>query len=525
MDAAATTASWLSFAVTAIGLGSLITQTSAIEERLDPFHTSRKREYLGEWIQRQPQKPRFKLGNPIPVGPIISARLVGGFCGLNNVGISRLPLGTTGKATWTAMLAVFHEQAPDFAGPYSKQPTTEHKPSINLTANGIKRLGSRIPTIDLETGFSQVSQSQQSWADLPTQPLSRNDSSSCLLISRTALITILALCNASPQYRYSDASGHRADYGSYCGHFYINWPLGRPAVVSYAPHDSHSLSTDVYPRMFRTRVDKCIHMLTGVITSPDAKAFKCGFPARKPPGTWILQHQRKGYPGAHGSRHLYYQMGGKAYEVDFLLARRHDDEVLQEDYLAVQLPSVVQDLHSTFLVPKLEQGILELCLDYLPWSSLSWSIHRGLRDILVAFAKPVMNHLRGVLALTLHSTALKNKLQLQVNGWAPHFIEAMADLASNSILAGSGNSGDAVRVVTDVALLSWTPNQLPNLDETTFWREERHRPDRTMQGYDPEPEPLTTNAIIALTKVFVLEWSNEFDYQMNYDLPPQLLFS
>jgi len=54
MDTAGIVASWLSFFVIAAGLGSLITQASAIEERLDPFRNSRTVEYLGTWISRQP---------------------------------------------------------------------------------------------------------------------------------------------------------------------------------------------------------------------------------------------------------------------------------------------------------------------------------------------------------------------------------------------------------------------------------------------------------------------------------------
>jgi len=61
MDAAGTTASWLSFAVTAIGLGSLITQPSAIQEQLDPCYTARTAEHLGVWIKRQPKGKRFRL--------------------------------------------------------------------------------------------------------------------------------------------------------------------------------------------------------------------------------------------------------------------------------------------------------------------------------------------------------------------------------------------------------------------------------------------------------------------------------
>ena len=112
MDAAATTAGWLSFMVTAIGLGSLITQASAIQERLDPYYTSRAEEFLGTWIKRQPKKAWNRLAQPTPVGPVISAKLVDGFCGFNVIGVSRLPLEKPGKASWTAILAVLHERAP-----------------------------------------------------------------------------------------------------------------------------------------------------------------------------------------------------------------------------------------------------------------------------------------------------------------------------------------------------------------------------------------------------------------------------
>ena len=72
----------------------------------------------------------------------------------------------------------------------------------------------------------------------------------------------------------------------------------------------------------------------------------------------------------------------------------------------------------------------------------------------------------------------------------------MAELAANSVLAGSGNSGDSVRVVTDAALL--LSDECPSvLDETDFWRKERHVLSKGSR--------LSTNAIIALTKCFVLE--------------------
>lgn len=505
MDAAATAAGWLSFMVTAVGLGSLITQASAIQDRLDPYHTSRTEEHLGNWIKRQPRKAWNRIAQPTPVGPFMYAKLTDGFCGFNVIAVSRLPLEKPGKASWTALLAIFHQRAPSPV--YGADAKTE------LAAEHLEKRPTSC-TITIEPDLCPRHE-LQSWASLQARPLTLHGSTTCIVISRTTLITIFALCNGRTMFRYSDASGHRASYASYCGHFYIEWPLGAAAVVHFHPHDSHNTSTDVYPLTFRVRVNKCVQMMAGVITSADGTSFQCAFPGRKPPGTWMLEYQCKGFPGAHGSRHLYNLMGGKVYDVDFLLARRMDEE-RPSGAIELRLPSTEKNIQVSMLVPTMEQGILEHTLDCLPWSSLSWSIHRGLRDILVAYAKPTMDELRPNIASRLREFVHEQPQRLEANGWSAEFVRgAMAELAASSVLAGSGNSGDSVRVVTDAALL--LSDKDPSvLDETNFWREERH-------GLS-KGSALSTSAIIALTKCFVLEWSNEFDYQMYHDLPPELLF-
>ena len=261
-------------------------------------------------------------------------------------------------------------------------------------------------------------------------------------------------------------------------------------------------------------------MLTGVITSSDGQSFKCGFPGRKAPGTWILQYQRKSFAGAHSARHLYNLMGGNIFNVDYLHTRMYQKDSnppAKSEFVLLELPSREAKGDVTLYVPKQEEEIIVYSLDCLPWSALSWSIHRGLRDILLAYGKPTMDKFRTALASALYSAVQKNHHQLQAKGWSPEFFDRMADLASNSVLAGSGYSGDSVRVVTDAALLLWQSSNPMELDETAFWREGRH-------GMDPDG-PLQIDAIIALTKFFVVEWSQEFDYQMYHDLPPQLLFS
>ncbi|KAJ5987941.1 hypothetical protein N7481_003151 [Penicillium waksmanii] len=85
-------------------------------------------------------------------------------------------------------------------------------------------------------------------------------------------------------------------------------------------------------------------------------------------------------------------------------------------------------------------------------------------------------------------------------------------MASSAVLAGRGNSGDAVRVVTDIAASLWD-GHVSALDETHFWRQ---------PVSDSDFSTLSPMAVIALVKCFVLEWSNDLDYQMYHDLPLEL---
>ena len=239
-------AGWLSFLVTAVGLGSLITQTSAIEEQLDPYLSSRNREYLGSWFLRQPSSSWYKLKKPKPVGPVIFARLVDGFCGFNTVDMTRLPAEAPGKASWTAMLAILHEPGPTSF--YSSH-YTDVKSHADVRFHQLDSESTDAIPVDIERD-SVSPQSQRGWASLATQSLTRHGSTTCIVISRTTLITMLALVNGRQMFRYSDASGHRASYASYCGHFYVNWPLDSAATLYFAPHDSHNKTTDVYPPFF-----------------------------------------------------------------------------------------------------------------------------------------------------------------------------------------------------------------------------------------------------------------------------------
>ncbi|KAK8246217.1 hypothetical protein HDK90DRAFT_538304 [Phyllosticta capitalensis] len=484
MESSSTAASWLSYAVTAVGLGSLTSQASVINDKMDPFHETRTVQHLGIWFTRQPQFPFWKVAKPPPTGPEINAKLSDGFCGLNNVYLSRVPVAQpAGDAGWATFLAVIHQEPL----------------GVNSPSNSNAELEKGLLPRDIERELTS-----RGWESLPTAPLVRHRKSACTTISRTTLLTLLSLTNARPVFRHSDAAGHRAAYASYTGQWYIDWPLGSPATVHFAAHDSHSAATDVYPPSFERRVDKCVQMMAGS-RSRGAK-----------PGRYVLKHIPKGFPGAHGSRHLYNMMGGKVYEIDFLLAQRlgdHDAEPLGA--IKLNLPSTLDGVAVEMFVPAHEKAILTQAMDCLPWSPLSWSIHRGLRDILMAFSRIRMDGLRQQLASTLRHAVLDDPFALDAMGWEPTFVrQHMGEMAAGAVVAGSGNSGDLVRVVTDVALSLCASSSPNDFDETTFWRSSAEE----SQGLDQQ-------AIIALTKCFTVEWSIDFDYQMYHDLPLKLYFA
>jgi hypothetical protein len=505
MDISATVAAWLSFTVTAVGLGGLISQANAINDKMDPFHANRSVEYLGIWFHRQRQFPWFIIAKPPPVGPVITGSLSEGFCGTNDLHLTRLPMASkSGKAGWSVLLAIFHVREPT--------------PSRLITVEVGGKFPTQMTTARANSQAPKISSDDKEWYFLLQQPLARHKTSACILISRTTLMTIMCLTNARKVFQYSDAAGFRAGYASYNGQWYLTWPIGQDATVQFAPHDSHSLATDVYPPSFPQRVDRCVQMLSGVVvanTRTDLERLSVAFCGRKPRGRYQLKYIRNGFPGAHGSRHLYNMMGGKVYEVDFLLASKVDNFApRQPDQIELDLPSTENSGTVSMSIAPQEQQILFHALDALPWSSLSWSVHRGLRDVLVTFAKPIMDRYRPALAEILRRTVMERPHLLDARGWNPQFVrQNMGDMAASAILAGNGNSGDLVRVVSDIVLVFAENQDRSQLDTVRFWRLPEDR------------RNLDVNAVIALTKVFVLEWSNEFDYQLYHDLPISLYFT
>lgn len=206
-------------------------------------------------------------------------------------------------------------------------------------------------------------------------------------------------------------------------------------------------------------------------------------------------------------------IGGNVNEVSFLRPKAMDAEVEPpEGMVVLRLPNKHDGGGDVILyIPEKESTVLNEALDNLSWTFLSWSLHRGLRDILVAFGKERMARYRRRLALTLREAVTKWPERLVARGWNSQFVrETMADMAESAVLASQGNSADVVRIVTDIAVVLQN-DTMSDLDKTSLWR----------HG-NPCSSTLDSMTTIALVKYFVLEWSVEFDYQLYNDLPEDI---
>ena len=514
-------------ALSAVATATILQVISEGTQAPTSIPTREVKQQLGPWSSSP--YGIFRFGSPkLPLGPVITARLADKFCGVNEVHLARLPHGETGTASWSVLLSTIHPS------PLSKETL------LKLQTNQ-------------ETAKTR-------WAGrTPLAPCSTNDSQLCIKISRATLITLFAITNARLLFSYPSAAGYRSAYPSYCGQWSISWPIGKACIVHLAPHDSHSAESDVYPPSFPARIDKSVEMLAGIISDGERKL---AFPGRaKGKGPWILKEKPKGFGAAHGSRHLYNMQGGKVYAVDLLamiikpdLANENENEDEDEDedeelqkstLLKLDIPCLASDSNTVAIlfVPNHEARLLATAIDSLPWSSLSWSLHRGLRDILLAYGTPIMNRHRSDFAKLLKSEVVRNEAALVKRGWALDFVHGpMADMAESAILSGGGNSGDVVRIVVaiiEVLIERLGFDEVVDRDKTDFWRRAKRRRKIEVEievdkgefnrpGFDNDRGELSrgqVDMIAALTKFFVLEWSLDLDYQLYHNLPVDLFLA
>ncbi|KAJ5288517.1 hypothetical protein N7478_001547 [Penicillium angulare] len=444
------------------------------------------------------------------LGPRITASLHEGLCQKKTVHLSRKPLVRPSRPTaWSVLLAVIHSDLPAHQ---DCGQTRNIQPGLNpYEFYNVKSAECIITITDVSAS------SGEGWDDLEKQPLVQHKLARCTVISRTTLMTLLCVVNAQFLSVSSTSAGYFAFYTCYTGQWGVEWPIGDKARVYFSAHESGSFTKDVYPALVEQRVDKCLQMLAGVIDCRPLHEFMCAFPGRETSGNWVLRYVPREFRGAHGGSRLYTLTGGNVDELDYLHMRTVDYELGEKEKdgaTILHLPNKYDGSHDVRLyVGPTEAAILNEALDCLPWNFLSWSIHRGMRDILLAFAKERMDQHRGKLAATLGHAVTAWSHKLEARGWDSSFVTTdMGNMAMGAIMAGSGDLADLVRIVTDIALILWD-GMASDLDKTTFW---------SNQSPSNELGVLSPMAIIALVKVFVLEWSVDLDYQMYHDLPTDI---
>lgn len=230
-DAASLAAAWLAVLITAIGLGSLITQVAAYRSLLDPFHGQRGPKWHGPWADDDESRSWLLLKKPIPRGPIIEGKYIEGLCKLNVIHVKRRPVRPIGRASWTSILQTFN-------------------PASLVHPQGM-------PTETIEASGLMAVHVDSSWRSrLPTHALRKHRDKPCTTITRTAFIICVVLANAYQIYKYSGSAGLRVAYSGYTGTWELHWPLGGSAEVEFVPLDSHEESSqEMHPRTFPRRVD------------------------------------------------------------------------------------------------------------------------------------------------------------------------------------------------------------------------------------------------------------------------------
>ena len=143
-----------------------------------------------------------------------------------------------------------------------------------------------------------------------------------------------------------------------------------------------------------------------------------------------------------------------------------------------------------------------------------------------------MNQYRVQLASVFQAGVPASRAALIERGWASGLVDGpMASMAESAILSGSGNSGDVVRIV--VAIVECLLQRVGmvdkvNLDNTDFWS--RRLDTSSSSGLAAffareQFRAADMDILVALTKFFVLEWSQELDYQLYHDLPVEILLA
>ena len=523
LDIAGVLAAWWAAVTSTIALVAILPALYSIRARLDPFEGARGRQHLGGWAHL---KWQWTLMRPPPEGPVIEANLH--TClGCDTIYLSRHPLPGTGIPSWTSFLRVFH--APDLNHPHSASFDAVNKHPDRLE-KGLAWNFRDSGNVRSNLGNSgRMHPSEEHWMKkLKKQTLVMYNGIASTIIDPRTLILFVLLSQMIAEYRHDGPMGLCITFVGYIGKLRIK--SGMDTVVEYEEFPDMHKGLNPYPILFPRKPRDCVHMGLGIVDrNPEDKI---AFDDRQPGDgkSYMIMLQRKGYHAQNYANDVYDLIGGRSMEVDFLVF-----EPVEDHQARVTRGLYKFDTESgySFYLDHYMSTIVADCLDKLPWSVLGWSIHQGMKDVLLGFASASLELYRQELATVFRQAATTYADNLIGKGWKEGFVRTRMPDIVGAAFDDRLKSGNVCRVIAGLAEQIWE-HGLPTTTTTTahqpaasiteptnFWKDQLKDPQGSPMA--PAKKSLDRDAVVALTKSYFLRCSHDFDYRFYHKLPQKMI--
>lgn len=522
LDLAGVLAAWWAALTSTIALVAILPALYSIRALLDPFEGARGRQHLGVWANL---KWHWTLMRPPPQGPVIEADLH--TClGCDTIYLSGNPLPGTGTPSWTSLLRKFHASDLRITRSIDSSAISKHSDRLEkgLAWNLNHRRNVRDEISNL-INSGKTHPSEEHWRkELKQQTLVMYNGVASAMIDSTTLIVFILLSQMTVEYRHEGPMGLSITFVGYTGKLRIK--SAAETVVEYEQYRDVQKGNNPYPISFPRKPRDCVHMGLGIVDrNPEDKI---AFDDKQPSDgkTYTITLQKKGYHGQDYANDVYDLMGGRSSDVDFLAFKSMEGYHDPAGCYGFE----TEGGYSFFLDQRMSALVAD-CLDNLPWSVLGWSIHEGMKDLLLGFASAFLDLYSQELAILFRQAATTYADNLIHKEWKERFVRTRVPDIVGAAFDDRLKSGNVCRVVAALAEEIWehglptTTTAYQSADSITkptkFWKDQLKDPQHTL--FKPMKKLLDPDAIVALTKAYFLKCSFKFDYRVYHKLPQKMI--
>lgn len=523
LDLAGVLAAWWAALTSTIALVAILPALYSIRALLDPFEGARGKQHLGVWANL---KWHWTLMRPPPQGPIIEADLHA-CLGCDTIYLSGHPLPGTGIPSWAALLREFHAFDLRILRPINFGTVSKHSDRLEKGLAWNFNHGRNVrDEISNLVSNGETHPSEVHWKkELKKQTLVMHNGIASTSIDSATLVIFILLSQMTMEWRHDGPMGLSITFVGYTGKLRIK--SGAETVVEYEQFRDVQKGQNPYPISFPRKPRDCVHMGLGIVDrNPEDKI---AFDDRQPDNgqSYVIVMQKKGYHGQNYANDVYDLMGGCSSDVDFLAFQSmagHESRVGPYKINA-------EGGHTFFLDRDISMIIAD-CLDKLPWSVLGWSIHEGMKDVLLGFASASLDLYRQELAILFRHAATTYANNLIDKEWKEGFVRTRVPDIVGAAFDDRLKSGKVCRVIAALAEEIWqhgmpntTTNAYQSADSITkpakFWKDQLEDPLRSLAR--PVKKSLDPDAVVALTKAYFLKCSYDFDYPVYHKLPQKMI--